>query len=420
MDKSKNNISSLSLRAALAISLAGVAFNSRAAIIDVPDDYASIQEAVDAAQSGDQILVEDGIYYENVIIDKPLWVMADGARVDIYNSYPAFTIAADDVRVSGFDIRSYNGGSAFEATGQGGIVMDSCSIYGGNIDLTFSMGATVTNIISGGASWGIRSMGNGYLGGTNDVIANNEVWASFVGISITDASVPVTVSSNSIYNCSYGFNIGDSTGVALVGNNIRNGESSANPLWLYSEFADCNIELSGNNVHAVNDPAIEVTAITLINEGFGTNVLDVSGHFNRFGASNAVAVIGSGTIVTDLTNNWWGKNSAPTSDVSLSPWLIMSVSPQSATQTNGSITISCNWSTNSASQNVSSLGQLPPSRDGLYWADSSGYLVDPILDNRVTMEISGGTSSVLYYPSANPGTVNAILDYQTLSVLINH
>lgn len=45
---------------------------SLAATISVPADYTSIQAAIDAAQDGDVIEVQSGIYYENVNVDKPL------------------------------------------------------------------------------------------------------------------------------------------------------------------------------------------------------------------------------------------------------------------------------------------------------------------------------------------------------------
>ena len=46
-------------------------------MIYVPDDYPSIQDAVNAAHYGDMIIVRDGTYMENVVIDKSLKIRSE-------------------------------------------------------------------------------------------------------------------------------------------------------------------------------------------------------------------------------------------------------------------------------------------------------------------------------------------------------
>ena len=58
----------------LLCAFAGVA---SARTIYVPDDYEKIQWAVDNASVGDTIIVRDGTYYENVVVDKQLTIKSE-------------------------------------------------------------------------------------------------------------------------------------------------------------------------------------------------------------------------------------------------------------------------------------------------------------------------------------------------------
>ncbi|MEM3011174.1 MAG: hypothetical protein QXE76_05130 [Candidatus Bathyarchaeia archaeon] len=52
-------------------------------IIRVPQDYPTIQEAINAATSGDTILVAAGTYYEHVIINKTVSLKGEGPNVSV-------------------------------------------------------------------------------------------------------------------------------------------------------------------------------------------------------------------------------------------------------------------------------------------------------------------------------------------------
>jgi len=78
----------------------GVALAS-AKTIYVPDNYAKIQWAVDNATAGDTIIVRDGTYYENVIVNKQLTIKSENGSanciVDGGGSGNGITLNADSL-----------------------------------------------------------------------------------------------------------------------------------------------------------------------------------------------------------------------------------------------------------------------------------------------------------------------------------
>jgi PKD repeat protein len=76
----------------------------------VPDDYSTIQAAVDAASAGDTIIVREGTYYEKVVVDKSLTIKSSSGSpeytiVDAVDPYAdVFSVTADHVNISGFTV----------------------------------------------------------------------------------------------------------------------------------------------------------------------------------------------------------------------------------------------------------------------------------------------------------------------------
>ena len=102
------SIKSLSIILVFAILLCII--NVQAATIYVPDDYASIQQVIDNANDGDTIIVRDGIYKENIKIDKSVTLKSENGpancTIDAGGSGSAITIKADKVVIEGFSIRN--------------------------------------------------------------------------------------------------------------------------------------------------------------------------------------------------------------------------------------------------------------------------------------------------------------------------
>jgi len=77
--------------------------------LHVPNDYATVQDAVNAAADHDTVFVASGTYFENVSIPKPLTLMGadkNTTRLDANILGSLITITADDVMVSGFSLQN--------------------------------------------------------------------------------------------------------------------------------------------------------------------------------------------------------------------------------------------------------------------------------------------------------------------------
>ena len=78
--------------------------------IYVPDNYTTIQAAVDNAIAGDTIIVRDGTYSENVDVNKQLTIQSEnGADKTIVQTVDSndhvFEVTADYVNISGFTVK---------------------------------------------------------------------------------------------------------------------------------------------------------------------------------------------------------------------------------------------------------------------------------------------------------------------------
>ena len=83
--------------------------NARAKTIIVPDDYPTIQQAVNNAASGNTIIVRDGTYTENVDMNKSLTIVAENGSATtivqaVNSSDYVFEVTADYVNIFGFTV----------------------------------------------------------------------------------------------------------------------------------------------------------------------------------------------------------------------------------------------------------------------------------------------------------------------------
>jgi parallel beta-helix repeat protein len=179
------------------------------ATIYVPDNYPTIQAAVNAADPGDTIIVRDGTYAENVDVDKGYLTIEseNGAETTVVEALDphdhVFRVTADYVNIRGLTVRNANAAGWTWVTS--GICLSSVShcTLSGNI---------LTNNIAGIILENSRSntlTGNEFSG--------NWYWA--VRLASSDAN---TVSGNAFSNTGYyGLELAG-TGNTVIGNTFTN------------------------------------------------------------------------------------------------------------------------------------------------------------------------------------------------------
>jgi len=158
------------------------------AIIKVPEDYPTIQEAINQASPGDTIQVSSGTYQENLFINKTLTLIGEDKNNTILegSGYGSAVIQANltTVNISGFTIKG----------GSNGIWLEKCSgsvITGNNITATdrsiwlhYSHNNTVSDntAIGGNVTWrGIVLCGQS----SNNTIIRNTIKDNEEGLGIT-------------------------------------------------------------------------------------------------------------------------------------------------------------------------------------------------------------------------------------------
>ena len=164
--------------------------------IVVPDDYPTIQEAINAANEGDTIFVKKGVYVENPVVNKSVSLVGEDRDSTVIDVTAGLKVERDNVTVTGFTI--YDGWHGITVSA------NCCRISGNKItDATngivlFGCENNITgNILKSiGLSSAIQlNYANGNL------INNNYIESCTEGIQLRAGSSDNTVTGNIVTNC---------------------------------------------------------------------------------------------------------------------------------------------------------------------------------------------------------------------------
>jgi parallel beta-helix repeat protein len=192
--------------------------------IVVPDEYSTIAGAVANALPGDTVFVKNGVYHENVRVDKSLLVVGEDCENTVVigegdvGDGNVFTLAADNVTVEGFTIKSIDYSTAKQYANGVNVRGDNCTVRGNNILNTFwgvlcpiqSYTLITENNITGNLKEGIRFYGGSFNTISRNFIAGNKA----SGIAIEGYSN--VISGNTIKNNTRAIGLGSSYSVVFA------------------------------------------------------------------------------------------------------------------------------------------------------------------------------------------------------------
>ena len=234
-----------------------------ATTIYVPDDYPTIQAAVDAAASGDTIIVRDGPYTENIDVstDNLTIQSENGADVTIVQAANpddfVFDVRANYVTISGFKVQ---GGSEWPGAGIYLLNSNYCNIVSNNFFENFRgvlLCLSHNNMLTQNEF--LDNKGEVILldRSSSNTITNNQIYKGSLGISISSSSNNNTISNNQISNNEIGMDIFCSTGNTLTGNTISENKYNlrvyGSELSHYIQNIDTSNKINGKSIQYLID-----------------------------------------------------------------------------------------------------------------------------------------------------------------------
>lgn len=214
---------------------------SGAATLRVPENFRSIQEAVNAALPGDEIIVGQGLYKENVLVTKPLVLKSSAG--------PSMTMvqALDEnqpsIKVDGVQDVTVSGFSATDSLVAGVLLSNSRNIVLTASQFTGNFNGIVANGVTDSAITGNISNSNSQYGLYLEKSHNNRI-----------------VENTASLNKDKGFFISNSKGNTITGNSVN--LNTWDGLMLYAS--------TGNTV--VDNKVLRNTYGIVISESVGNEV----------------------------------------------------------------------------------------------------------------------------------------------------
>ncbi|MEA2051971.1 MAG: NosD domain-containing protein [Euryarchaeota archaeon] len=276
----------------------GIAVNAGAsdstvssATIYVPDNYATIQGAVNNAAAGDTIIVRDGTYLENVKVNKRLTIRSENGPASTIVESPegvndhVVAVTADHVHINGLTVKNATGKNEAGQYNYAGLYISAhhCNIRDNlamNNAYGFFLSESSKNTLINNAASG--KIGDGiYVTNSNyNTISNNTVKLNHrYGIRLY-SSHNNTVRNNNVSNNGYGIRLGGSHNNTIEKNNVQSNTYDGFYLFYSNDNSFVDNTANQNNYDgffinaSYNNTLINNVANANIYDGFGLELVN--------------------------------------------------------------------------------------------------------------------------------------------------
>ena len=403
---------------------------ARAAVLNVPADYPTIQAAIDAANPGDEVAIAPATYPENINFN--------GKAITVRSTNPTDPAVVAATAIDGQELGSvvaFASGEGASSVLSGLTINNGKATHGGGIYCDYSSPTITNNIISANSSTSPEGGGGVYCYRSGPTISNNTISgnssrASGAGI-LSSASNPV-VSNNTISGNSSGGNGGGISSVystgsdPIISNNTISGNSAggsgggiscsaSNPTITNNTIsANSSTSSDGGGIHCTNNsiPTIQNNTITgnsAASDGGGIVCAQSSATISGNTITGNSADQGGGGIYCTDNSSATIQNNTITGNSAASDGGGIVCAQSSATISGNTITgnsadqggggIYCTDNSSATIQNNTITGNSAGSwGGGIVCAQSSATIANnSILDN-----LTGGHGGGIYSVTSNP------------------